>query len=325
MTKTTPLLGITMGDAGGVGPEIVLKAYRDCLLTHRFVVIGDMCILQRCKEVLSYSVDLRVVDRLEDAVPGSFNVYDMRLQVAQDLSIGKVSATAGRAALQYLTSAVRAALDHRISAIVTLPMNKEATRLSTPNFTGHTEVIAEMCGVRDYVMMLASDKLLVTHVSSHVSLKEAIQRVTGERVRTVIELTDAAARKMKRSRKIAVMGLNPHAGEGGAFGTEDRDVILPAVQNAAAKGIDVTGPLPPDTVFMRALRGEFGAVVCMYHDQGHIPMKAVGFENTVNITVGLPIVRTSVDHGTAFDIAYQGVASTGSFVQACTYASQLSS
>jgi 4-phospho-D-threonate 3-dehydrogenase / 4-phospho-D-erythronate 3-dehydrogenase len=316
-------LGITLGDASGVGPEIVLKAFSDNALPRNCVVIGDEAVLKYCAESLKCFIKLNVVASLTEIQQGCLNVFDMKLLKKEDITPGKLNQKSGQAALQYLKFAVRAALENKISAIVTLPMNKEATRLSTPGFTGHTEIIQEMCGNREFTMTLASDKLLVTHVSSHVSLKEAIERVKQDRILKVITLTHDALTKLGRKKRIAVMGLNPHAGENGAFGNEEKLDILPAIQAAQSKGINAIGPLPPDTVFMKALNGEYDGVVCMYHDQGHIPMKTVGFHDTVQLTFGLPIVRTSVDHGTAFDIAYKGIASTGSFIAACKMAELL--
>jgi len=316
-------IGVTMGDASGVGPEIALTAFARGRMPGDAVVIGDLAVLERCNEALGLGVRLRKVAELGEGAPGELCVHDMALLAEGNLRIGQMSEESGRAALAYVEFATRRALAGDLRAVVTLPMNKEATRLSLPDFTGHTEFIAGLCGAPGPVMMLASPDLLASHVSTHVSLREAIDAVTGQRVHRVIALTDWAAAKLGRARRIAVMGLNPHAGEGGAFGREEIECIAPAVERAHAEGIDAVGPLPPDTVFKRALAGEFGAVVCMYHDQGHVAMKAIAFEESVNVTLGLPIVRTSVDHGTAFDIAWKGVASIGSFVNACRLAEQL--
>jgi 4-hydroxythreonine-4-phosphate dehydrogenase len=205
-------------------------------------------------------------------------------------------------------------------------MNKAATQLSDPAFTGHTELIASLCGVRDATIMLVSDRLMVTHVSTHVSLAEAIRRVKRERVQRIIALTCEACAKLRTAPRVAVAGLNPHAGENGLFGREEIEEIQPAVSWAQSRGLPVEGPFPPDTVFhMAAVRGQFDAVVCMYHDQGHVPLKLLDFEGGVNMALGLPIVRTSVDHGTAFDIAWKGVASARSFVAALELAARLAS
>ena len=317
------MLGITMGDAAGVGPEILLKAFAAGELPGRFIAAGDYEILAACNEMLALGVPIRRAAGCDACRPNALNVCDLGLLGRTDLAVGRVSKQAGHAALMYVQRATRLALDGGIDAVVTLPMNKEATRLSHPDFTGHTEFIAGLCRCADYAMMLAGERLIVTHVSTHVSQRVAIEQVKADRVYTVIRLTADAAATLRGSARIAVAGLNPHAGEGGAFGTEEADEIAPAVARATADGLDVVGPVAPDTVFHRAAAGRYDAVVCMYHDQGHIPMKLLDFEGAVNVTLGLPIVRTSVDHGTAFDIAYQGTASTRSFANACKLATRL--
>jgi 4-hydroxythreonine-4-phosphate dehydrogenase len=317
------VLGITMGDASGVGPEIVLRAFVEKKLPPESVVIGDRSVLQYCCGTLGFSVPLHTVRAFEPEDPAALNVHDTGMLSAADVRPGELSCEAGHAALEYLRAAIGAALRGDIGAIVTLPMNKAATRLSTPSFTGHTDVIAEACGTRDYTMTLISDKLIAAHVSSHVSLREAIEGLNAERIATVIRLTANVAQKLQRTGPVGVLGLNPHAGEDGAFGGEEEACIGPAIEQAREQGDEVAGPLPPDTAFARALRGGFAALVCMYHDQGHIALKTLGFDDAVNVTVGLPIIRTSVDHGTAFDIAYKGVASAGSFVNACRLALRL--
>jgi 4-hydroxythreonine-4-phosphate dehydrogenase len=317
-------IGITMGDASGVGPEILLRAFADgAAAAERVVAVGDLAVLEACRAKLGLGVRMRSVSGWDEGEPGALSVRDLGLLEAGDVRVGEVSRASGEAALAYVEAATRAALAGETRAVVTLPMNKEATRLSHPDFSGHTGHIAALCGVKGSVMMLASDDLLVTHVSTHVSLAEAVRQVKRERIQSVIRLTAAAARKLGRPGPLAVMGLNPHAGEGGAFGREEQEEIGPAVEASRAEGIEAAGPLPPDTVFYKAVRGAFAAVVCMYHDQGHIPMKMIGFERTVNVTLGLPIVRTSVDHGTAFDIAWQGTASTESFICALRLAEEL--
>lgn len=316
-------IGVTLGDACGVGPEILLRTCAFGNLTHPIVVFGDVSVLTFAREKLGLSVDVHVVDSPADASCDALHVIDLGLLQAEDVTIGKVSREVGAAAVKYIEAATRQALTGAIDAIVTLPVNKEACRLSSPDFQGHTELIAGMCGINDYTMMLAAPELLVTHVSTHVSMREAIEQVKTGRILSVLQLTHGALHKLKRKTRIAVSGLNPHAGEGGAFGREEIEEIAPAIEAARARGIDAHGPLPPDTLFMKALAGDYGAVVCMYHDQGHIAMKLHGFATTVNVTVGLPIVRTSVDHGTAFDIAYQGIASTENFAAALDLAAQL--
>ena len=317
-------IAITMGDSSGVGPEIVLKAFAQRELPADCIVIGDASILALCNEKLGYQVPLHTITEVNERQPNLLNVYDLGLLAPADLRIGEVSQKSGHAALRYVECATKLALAKQISAIVTLPINKEATRLTAPNFSGHTEFIAELCGVENYTMMLASEQLIVTHVSTHISLRQALEQVTTEKVLNIIRLTHDAVARLRPRNKIAVAGLNPHAGENGSFGTEDLTEIAPAIAAARAEGIDANGPFPPDTIFFQTVKGKaYDAVVCMYHDQGHIPMKLLDFEGGINVTLGLPIIRTSVDHGTAFDIAWQGKAFTKSLHEACTLAEKL--
>lgn len=315
------MIGITIGDASGVGPEILLEAFRDGELPRDFVAYGDLSALAFYNERLCYGVPLRAIADAKEFQPGPLNVVDQGILKASDITPGQLSAKAGGAAREYVVAAARAALRKEIAAIVTLPMNKEATQLTDPGFTGHTELIGQLCGVDDVTIMLASEHLMVTHVSTHCSLRQAIERVTPDRVKTILRMTAEAMSRIKPGARIAVAGLNPHAGEGGAFGDEEIRVIRPAVEWAQEQGWQVDGPLPPDTVFFLAVRKRrYDAVVCMYHDQGHIPLKLLDFEAGVNVTLGLPIIRTSVDHGTAFDIAGHGVASTSSLLAAVHFA-----
>jgi len=318
------MIGVTMGDANGVGPEIVLEAWRDGLVSGPFVLYGELAALEHYNRVLGYGVPLRRVASPREFAPNALNVADLGLLQPGEIRPGELSAATGRAAREAVVRAARAALAGEIEAVVTLPVNKQAIQMSDPRFTGHTELLGEVCGVGDVTILLASERLMVTHVSTHCSLREAIERVTPERVRRILELTCEAVLRLKPEARIAVAGLNPHAGEGGAFGDEEIRVIAPAVEWARAQGWPVEGPLPPDTLFYLAVqRGRFDAVVCMYHDQGHIPLKLLDFEGGVNVTLGLPIIRTSVDHGTAFDIAGKGVASPKSFVAAFRMAEKL--
>lgn len=320
------IYGITIGDASGVGPEILLKAFANGEIRWPFVAYGDLEALRFYNELLGYNVRLHEIGKPAQYEPGVLNVFNHGLLQAGGITPGKLSREAGRAAREYVVSATRAALAGEIAAMVTLPMNKEATCLSDPGFTGHTELIADVCGVKDVTIMLASDDLIVTHVSTHVSLLNAIRSAKEPRIRTIIQLTVDAVRKLKPNPRIAVAGLNPHAGEHGLFGDEEIKEIIPAVAWAQAQGFPVEGPLPPDTVFYLAVRRKkFDAIICMYHDQGHIPSKLLDFEGGVNVALGLPIVRTSVDHGTAFDIAGQGVASTHSLIRAIEFAEKLTS
>ena len=310
-------LAITMGDASGIGPEIVLRRFCEGGLGDDVVVYGDASILRHGASLLGLDVDW-----------ARLPIVDLALLTAADHRPGRLDAASGAAARAYVERATRDALAGTVAGIVTMPMNKEATQLSDPAFVGHTELIAGLCGVQKVTMMLTTrlpgGPLAVTHVSTHVSLATAIERVRRERVLDVIHLTnDVLGRFLDRPR-IAVCGLNPHAGEHGLFGGEDIEHIAPAIAAAVAEGIDASGPHPADTVFYQAVhRGRYDAIVCMYHDQGHGPMKLLAFDTGVNVTLGLPIVRTSVDHGTAFDIAWKGEAFTDSLQHALDYARML--
>lgn len=317
-------IGISMGDSSGVGPEILLKAAREKLIRVPYVVYGDLVPLREVNRQLGMGLEVHPVSTPAGCVEGHVNVIDQRMLSANELTPGRINAKSGQAAREYVVRATKATLAGEIAALVTLPMNKEATQLTDPGFTGHTELIGELCGSQDVTIMLASPGLIVTHVSTHCSLRQAIERCKEERVARIIELTWHAARRLNERARIAVAGLNPHAGENGLFGTEEIEEIRPAVEWARSQGWDVEGPLPPDTLFYLTVRRQkYDAVVCMYHDQGHIPSKLVDFEGGVNIALGLPIVRTSVDHGTAFDIAWKGVASTTSFEAAIQMAMRL--
>ena len=317
------MLAVTMGDGNGVGPEIILKAFSEHQLDGSYVVIGDVSCLKRCSEMLGFSVPLHTVQGVEDVRDGVLNVWDREMLTEAEVQPGVLSKKAGAAARAYVEFAAQQCLKGTFDAMVTLPVNKEAVRLSDPGFTGHTELIAQVCGQSDYTMMLSSDKLTVTHVSTHVSMLQAVTNVKKERIVKVAELTHCALLGRSAQPKIAVAGLNAHAGEGGAFGDEEIREIIPAVEECQKMGLKVTGPYPPDTIFLRASKGEFDAVVCMYHDQGHIPMKVLDFSGGVNVTLGLKVMRTSVDHGTAFDIAYKGIADSRSFVEAYRFAQQM--
>ncbi len=319
------MIGITLGDVNGVGPEILLRAFREGMLKEKFVVFGDRSALQKCDEKLGLGTRLHVMAEPSGFRPGAVNIYDSGLLDAEEITPGRISEKVGAAALQYMKKATLLALQGEIQSIVTLPVNKEAIRLTEPDFSGHTGYIADLCGTTNYTMMLVSDKLIVTHVSTHVSLREALERVKTSRILDVIRLTHDAVVKLRPQARIAVAGLNPHAGENGAFGSEEIDEIMPAVERARKEeGLDVSGPVAPDTVFHNAVNGNYEAVVCMFHDQGHIPLKLLDFDGGVNVTLGLPFTRTSVDHGTAYDIAGKGIASLTSFRNAFNLALELS-
>jgi len=318
------VFGVTVGDSSGIGPEVLLKAYREGRIRVPIVAYGDLTTLAYYNKLLNYEVPLRTIQHADEFTPDALNVIDHALITDSEVTPGALSAASGRAAREYVISASKAALAGEIAAMVTLPMNKEATQMTDPGFVGHTELIGSVCGVEDVTIMLVSDDLIVTHVTTHCSLAEAIQRTKQPRIKTILSLTCDAVSKLIPNPRIAVAGLNPHAGEHGLFGREDIEEIRPAVEWAQSQGMPVNGPFPPDTLFYLAVRKKrYDAIVCMYHDQGHIPLKLLDFEGGVNVALGLPIIRTSVDHGTAFDIAGKGVAGAVSFEKALELAVRL--
>ncbi|MDQ3378311.1 MAG: 4-hydroxythreonine-4-phosphate dehydrogenase PdxA [Actinomycetota bacterium] len=309
---TPPLIAVTMGDPAGVGPEIIAKSFAQTNFhaENRIIVLGDVAILERAAKLLDLPLRVNAIQEPEDATfePGSMDVRAVT-DLGEDLPFGKLDARAGDAAFRYVERAIELASAGRVDAIATAPLNKEALHLAGHKYPGHTEILAELTGTKNYAMMLVTDELNVIHVSTHVSLREAIDRAQPERELAVIRLAHESLRKLGvENPKVAVAGINPHAGENGLFGSEDAERIAPAVAAAVEEGIDASGPHPPDTVMMRARTGAFDIVVVQYHDQGHIPIKLMGFDTGVNVTVGLPFFRTSVDHGTAFDIAGTGKA-----------------
>ena len=323
-----PILGITLGDATGCGPEIIAKALGDRKIyeTSRPVVIGDKKIMERAIKIVGVDLRCRVIAEPEQGGNdfGCIDIVDLN-NLPADLPFATVDARAGKAAYEYVEKAVGYALQRRIHAVVTGPLHKEALNLGGYHFPGHTEILAHLAGTKDYAMMLTGGPLRVIHVSTHVALRKACDLVKKERVLRVIELADEAVRMLGIAKpRIAVAGLNPHSGEGGLFGTEDAGEIAPAVAEAKQRGLDVTGPIAPDTVFYRAaIKNHFDIVVVMYHDQGHIPLKVLGFETGVNITVGLPYIRTSVDHGTAFGKAGKGTADSRSMTESLLLGAQM--
>ena len=319
-------MAVTMGDASGVGPEIALRCYANGELANDVVVYGDESILKAGAALLQLDVPIHTVEESNHAIEGSLNVIDLGLLTAKDLTPGILRKDSGAAARAYVERATKDALKGEVAGIVTLPINKEATRMSDPDFMGHTELIAQLCGVQNYSMMLVTDDVAVSHVSTHVPLASAIQQVTKHKVRSVIELTHETLSTNSQIPRIAVCGLNPHASENGLFGNEEKQHITPAINETIEGGINASGPYPADTIFHQAIhQNRYDAVICMYHDQGHAPMKLLNFESAVNVTIGLPIIRTSVDHGTAFDIAWQGTAFTKSLGHALRYAWKLAS
>jgi len=323
-----PLMGITMGDPCGIGPEVILKAlaqeesYRAC----KPLVIGHPEVLYRDMAMAGVQLDVRVVDRPEDGAFefGCVDVWCPGDVDMDQIAMGEVCCEAGRAAAEWVIRAVDLAMADRIDGIVTAPLNKEAMNLAGYPYAGHTELLAEKTGVERAHLMLVSDRMNVSHVTGHIALHEVPDRLTVDLIYDTVRLTrDVLIGMGKSDPRIAVCGLNPHAGENGLFGSEDAEVVRPAVEKALSEGWRVDGPLPADTTFLKAYNGIYDGVVAMYHDQGHVPAKLVAFDEAVNVTLGLPIVRASVDHGTAYDIAGKGIAKAVNMLQAIRVGSKL--
>ncbi|MFN0041354.1 MAG: 4-hydroxythreonine-4-phosphate dehydrogenase PdxA [Burkholderiales bacterium] len=316
----TAAVGITMGDPSGIGPEIIVRtlAEMDPVSRAASAVIGNLEILRRADTMLG--TGLKFVDGL-DVPSGQVPVAHVATRDQERIADGKISASGGEAAYRYVEAAVKLALAKKIAVIVTAPLNKAALHEAGHHYDGHTELLAELTGAKSSFMLLTGGKLNTIHVTTHMSLKNAAQRPTIERVVATIRAGYEHFRALGvASPRIAVAGLNPHCGEGGIFGNEEAERIEPAIAEAKKLGIDVKGPISGDTVFYRALKGEFDLVVAQYHDQGHIPTKLIAFDETVNVSLGLPIRRTSVDHGTAHDIAWQGKAANINMRAAIAYA-----
>lgn len=313
-----PVIGITIGDPSGVGPEICLKALKnsDVFDRCRPVVFGDINVIKKVMPIVDCDLELNIIQSIEDLKPNRINLYSLD-NMPGDYEFGKIQAECGKAAFEYIVKAIEFAMDKKIDAVVTGPIHKEAMNMAGIKYSGHTEIFADYTDTRDYAMMLVSKSLKVIHVSTHVSLKEACQRVKKERIFKVIKLAQKAMVELGiENPRIAVAALNPHGGEGGLFGDEEIKEIQPAIELARREGINVAGPFSPDTIFLRCKNGEYDIAVAMYHDQGHIPLKMVDFMGGVNVTVGLPIIRTSVDHGTVFGKAGKGTASELSLINA---------
>ncbi|WP_410770232.1 4-hydroxythreonine-4-phosphate dehydrogenase PdxA [Fontibacillus sp. BL9] len=326
-----PIIAITMGDAAGIGPEVIVKAlshpevYKAC----QPVVIGDAGTLKRAAAVSGRSeMEIRPVAEVTEALfqPGIIDCIDLNL-LPDPVPFGQLSPAAGNAAFHYIAKAVELATAGEVGAICTAPLNKEALHKGGHLYPGHTEILAKLTETEDFSMMLSTGRLKVIHLTTHVGLVKAVEMITPERTYNVLKLADQVLRTAGNEHpRIALCGINPHAGENGLFGNgEEEEKLLPAVEKARAEGMDVFGPAPADTLFYRAMRGDFDIVVACYHDQGHTPIKVLGIEAGVNITVGLKggIIRTSVDHGTAFDIAGKGIADERSMLEAIRSAVEL--
>ncbi len=328
-----------MGDPAGIGPEIVVRAlsrpetYEKC----RPLVTGDAAVIARAVEVLGLPLAVHPIERVGDArfACGTIDVYDLKCIDPASFAFGQVSAQCGHAAFVSIRKAIDLAMADEVDGTVTAPLNKEALNLAGHHYDGHTEIYATFTGTKKYAMLLADEFLRVIHVSTHVPLRKACDLVKKARIIEVTELIDDACRQFGVARpRIGIAGLNPHSSDNGLFGDEEALEIIPAVEELRARGFDVTGPVPPDTLFAKAKCGQFDGCVAMYHDQGHIPFKVVGFNwnqesgrmdsvKGVNITLGLPIIRVSVDHGTAFDVAGKGIASEDAMLLSIDYAARM--
>ncbi len=323
-----PILAVTLGDAAGTGAELIVKAFGEAEVREvcRPVVVGAADVVREAVKIVGAKSEVRVVRRAAEAGEevGTIDVIDLGNVDVKTLERGKVSAATGRAAYEAIRRAVELTLADETQAVVTSAINKAALHAAGFHYDGHTELLAELCGKPKVTMMLVAGKLRVCHVSTHVSLSEAIRRVSVERILEVVKIANDGVRKMGIERPhIAVAGLNPHAGEGGLFGREEIEVITPAVEEANRRGFCVSGPYAGDTVFFRTLQGEFDCAIAMFHDQGHVAAKMLGIWQGVNVTLGLPIVRTSVEHGTDFANAGTGRGDPRSLVQALKLAAQM--
>lgn len=316
------MVAITMGEPGGIGPEVALKGAVATRNVCTPVLVGDIVVFRATQRLLGIDITLKAVDEPAEAGPGVIQVIDTGR--AGDFVVGKPSADGARASVSAIKRAVGLARDGKVRAVVTAPISKEALKLAGFGWPGHTEMLAELTDTENYTMMLVGGSLRVMLVTIHTSLKDVPSLVTKDAVLRTLRLARRAAAMLDiESPRIAVAGLNPHAGEAGMFGHEENDIIAPAVREAQMEGIPADGPYPPDTVYFRAARGEFDIVVSMYHDQGLIPLKLLAFESGVNVTIGLPIIRTSPDHGTAYEIAGKGQANASSMIEAIRLALKL--
>jgi 4-hydroxythreonine-4-phosphate dehydrogenase len=339
MSEYRPIIGISMGDPASIGPEVTIKsvAMDSVRQICRPVVIGDANVLQKAIENTGIDLKINKIKEVSEAKyeKGEVDVIDMHNVDIENYMMGSVSGDYGNAAFENVVKVIDLAMNNEIDATVTGPIHKESINLAGHKFSGHTEIYAHYTNTKKYAMLLVEEDLRVIHVSTHVSLREACDLVKKERILETIELIDEACRRIGIDKpRIGVAGLNPHSSDGGLFGDEEEKEIIPAIKEAVAKGYDVEGPIPSDTLFPKAIGGVYDGCVVMYHDQGHIPFKVVGFNwdkkaknmksvRGVNITLGLPIIRTSVDHGTAMEIAGQNIASADAMVLAIEYAVRL--
>lgn len=322
------IIAVTMGDPAGIGPEIIIKSLVEGELSGApVVVVGCAQTLRRIQSLnVTPPAELRVIDSVDLAqfAPGVINVIDEPLADPTALQPGVVQAQAGDLAYRCIKRATALALSGEVKAIATAPLNKEALHLAGHHYPGHTELLAQLTNSKDYAMVLYTDQLKVIHVTTHIALRKFLETLSEQRVKTVIQVANDFLRRVGFDNpRIAVAGVNPHAGENGLFGEEEITIVGPAVRAMQAEGVNVTGPCPPDTVFMQCHEGMYDMVVAMYHDQGHIPLKLLGFYDGVNITAGLPFIRTSADHGTAFDIAWTGKAKSESMAVSIQLAMQI--
>ena len=324
--KKIPIIGITMGEPAGIGPEIVIKSLlrRQCIKAFCPVIIGDKQVLLQKADNLRVQLNIFSIKNIEDINPKAVNLLNLCNVPLEQLSEGKVSAVGGRASIEYIKKGVDLALKNRIHALVTGPINKEAINLAGFHYAGHTELLAELTRTTQYAMMLWGGMVRVVLVTTHLPISKVSSCLTKEKILEKIRLTNRFMTNFSiKAPRIAVTGLNPHAGDGGIFGREEIEYIAPAVKQGRQEGIDVDGPFSADTIFYKHKKGDYDVVIVMYHDQGLIPLKMEAFGHAVNITLGLPIIRTSVDHGTAFDIVGKNIADPSSLIEAIKVAVQL--
>ncbi|MDG5814499.1 4-hydroxythreonine-4-phosphate dehydrogenase PdxA [Chitinispirillales bacterium ANBcel5] len=317
--KNSPVFLLTMGDPAGIGPEIALKALSesDYFDKFRVVIVGDLSVLQYTAKKLNQNCRFNEITEPCEAVKDRINVISLNVTAPHLYTPGKPQAICGKAAFSYIRKAIQLTIEKKACGVITNPISKESLKLAEIPFPGHTEIFAHYTSTTNYSMVFLLHDVAVAHVTTHCSLREAIEQINEERVLKQIRLLNKTLKQLgNKEPLIAVSGLNPHAGENGLFGREEIETINPAIKRGREENIMVTGPYPPDTVFMRAFRGEFNGVVSMLHDHGFVALKSMDFYRGVNITVGLPIIRTSVGHGTAFDLALKGIASQQSLISA---------